>query len=138
VTDIIDDARRLIETRLAEIEAEARSLERAVAILGEGSSSRRHRPGRRPKDATDASPPLPGPRHRAPRRRKGGKRAARGQRRNELLTAIKATPGGRPSELAKAIGVRPTQVHALIAKASADKLIVKRGKGYRLTSAASA
>jgi DNA-binding MarR family transcriptional regulator len=64
--------------------------------------------------------------------RKVGKRAARGQRRKELLAAIKASPGARPSELAKTIGIKPTQVHALIAKAKAEKLITRRGQGYAI------
>jgi Mn-dependent DtxR family transcriptional regulator len=46
--------------------------------------------------------------------------------------AIKASPGARPSELAKEMGVRPTQVSVLIAKARADKLVVKKGEGYAL------
>ena len=41
-------------------------------------------------------------------------------------------PEPAPADLAKAIDVKPTQVHALIAKARAEKLIVKRGKGYAL------
>jgi hypothetical protein len=48
------------------------------------------------------------------------------------LAAIKASPGARPAELAKSIGVKSTQVHSLIAKARAEKLVVKRGDGYAL------
>ena len=132
--DALDDARRLIEARLAEIEPEARRLERAIAILGEGSPSRRRRPGRPRTSEAKSAPAPPTPRRPAPRKRKAGSRAARGQRREELLAAIKASPGARPSELAGSIGIRPTQVHALIAKARAEKLIVKRGKGYALKS----
>jgi hypothetical protein len=132
VSKPIDDARRLIESRLAEIEAEARRLERAVASLGEGSPSRRRRPGRPRKSEDKVEPASPSPGRRAPRGRKAGRRAARGQRRVELLAAIKASPGARPSELAQSIGIRPTQIHALIAKARAEKLIVKSGQGYAL------
>jgi hypothetical protein len=127
--DPIEDARKLIASRLADIAAETRQLERAVASLGEGIA-RERRPGRPRKSAPAvAAPPK---RKLAPRKRKGGKRAARGQRREELLATIKANPGARPSELAKAMGVRPTQVSVLIAKARADKLIVKQGEGYAL------
>jgi len=65
-------------------------------------------------------------------RRKGPRRAARGERREQLRAAIKASPGARPSELAEAIGIRPTQVSVLIAKLRGERLIVKRGKGYEL------
>lgn len=127
--DPIDDARNLIQSRLTDLAAEVKHLERALVGLGDGTA-RKHRRGRpRKSGQAAAAPPR---RKRVPR--KGGKRAPRGQRREQLLAAIKATPGARPSDLAKAIGVKPTQVHALIAKARAEKLISKQGKGYALKS----
>lgn len=127
----IDDARRLIQSRLSDIAAETRELERAVAGLGEGSSSRRPAE-RRPRDLGVTARASPKPKRGVGRRRKAAKRAARGQRREELLAAIRATSGARSTELAKTIGISSTQVHALIAKARADKLIVKKGDGYEL------
>ncbi|MCW2980478.1 MAG: hypothetical protein JWO14_2205 [Solirubrobacterales bacterium] len=129
MTDTIDDARQLIQSRLADISAEARQLERALVGLGEGTVRKRRRG--RPRGSAPAlvTPPK---RKRAPRKPKRAKRAARGQRREELLAAIKANPGARPSALAKEMGVRPTQVSVLIAKARADKLVVKKGNGYAL------
>jgi hypothetical protein len=121
VPNTIDDARRLITTRLADIDAEAKSLERAVVSLGDGSQPRTRRPGRLRGAATAASAPS-----------KPKPRAPRGRRREELLTAIKAIPGARPTDLAKTIGIPQTQVHALIAKARAEKLVVKKGNGYAL------
>ncbi|HEX3361791.1 MAG TPA: hypothetical protein VHS74_12425 [Solirubrobacterales bacterium] len=128
----IDDARSLIQSRLTDLDAEAKQLERALASLGEGSTSRRRQPGRPRRRA--AAPPSapPKPKRSSVRKRKSSKRAPRGQRREQLFAAIKASPGARPSELAKSIGVKSTQVHALIAMARAEKLIVKRGKGYAL------
>jgi hypothetical protein len=135
--DHIDRARRLIESRLAEIDTEARQLERAVAGMGEGSVRRRGRPRRPRKPAATVASAAPAPAGPKPRRgaggkSDGGKRASRGQRRAELLVAIEAAPGARPSELARSIGIRSTQVHALIARARAEKLIVKSGQGYAL------
>jgi hypothetical protein len=126
----IDDVRQLIASRLADLDAEAKQLERVLSSLG---SSSRRRPGR-PRKHSDVAASAQTKR-RGPRK---GKRAARGQRREQLLTAVKANPGARPSELAKAIGVRPAQAHALVAKARAEKLIVKSGKGYALSGTASA
>jgi hypothetical protein len=131
--DVLADARQLIQSRLADLEAEAEQLEGALKSLGEGSTSRRRQPGRprkgaaaptsapskpkrrppskrgsgKPAAATSAPPK---PKRRSARKRRAAKRAPRGQRREQLLAAIKATPGARPSELAKAIGVKPTQV----------------------------
>jgi hypothetical protein len=130
VPNTIAEARQLIQSRLADLDAEAEKLKRALASLGEGGG-RTRRPGRPRKSAPGgAAPPK---RKRATRKRKAA-RAPRGQRREQLLAAIKASPGARPSELAKAIGVKPTQIHALIAKARAEKVIVKKDNGYALKS----
>jgi hypothetical protein len=128
--DPIADARNLIQSRLAEIDAETRRLERAVASLGEGSGRGRRR-GRSPK-ATAASP-SPKPKRRAARQRKAA-RAARGERQAQLLEAIKANPSHGPAEHARTLGVASSQVHALLRKAQAEKLISKRGVGYALKS----
>ena len=131
MTHPIDEARRLIGSRLAEIDAEVDRLERALAGLAEGSRPHRGRTGRQSESVPATSDP-PGPKLTPRSRRKPTRRAARGQRRQELLAAIKADPGARPSELARSIGIRATQVHALIAKARADKLLVGSGRGYAL------
>lgn len=125
---IIDDARRLIRSRLADLDAEAKSLERALGSLGKGSGPRRRRLGRPKRAAAGATPR---PKGRSSRKRKSA-RAPRGQRRKQLLAAIKANPGARPAELAGAIGVKPPQVHTLIGKARDDGLIARRGRGYAL------
>jgi predicted transcriptional regulator len=71
-----------------------------------------------------------------PRRRRGtGKRRARakrGQRREQLLAALEAKPGSRLAELAREIGIPVAQVSALLAKLWAEKLVVKKGRGYEL------
>lgn len=131
--DTIDDARRMIESRLAEIAVEASQIERALSHLGEGAIAR---PARRRRKTKGSAAPAStsGGGGRRPSRRKSAGRAPRGQRRAELLAAIEASPGARPSELAARIGIRPTQVSVLIAKARAEKLIIKSGEGYALKS----
>lgn len=119
----VDDARQLIASRVAELDAEAKQLERAIASMGESRSQGTQVPLRVARASTTAGT--------APRKRKAG-RAPRGQRREQLLAAVKANPGARPVDLAKKIGVKPAQVHALLAKARAEKLVVKSGVGYAL------
>lgn len=119
MSETIDAARKLITERLSAIEAEAGQLRRALKSMGE-------RDGARP-----AAPARPR-RRRAPSKRRRRSPAPRGQRREQLLAAIGAKPGARPSELAAEIGVAPGQVSALLAKARAEKLIVKEGAGYAL------
>lgn len=125
--DTIDRARAVIQSRLAELDAEAKDLQRALASLGERPVPRRRRG--RPKKAA-AAPTKAKPR--TPRKRKSAKRAPRGARREQLLAAVKANPGARPSELAREIDISANQVHALLAKARKDKLLVRKGKGYAL------
>lgn len=131
--DTIDDARRMIESRIAEIETEARQLEPALAhLVGSQGTGPRRRRARGKGTRTSTSPTPATPRKGSPQ--KAGKRAARGERQRQLLAAIEANPGARPSELARSIGIRPTQVSVLIAKARSEMLIVKSGKGYALKS----
>ena len=126
VTDTIDDARKLIESRLAEIEAEGGRLERALTSLGEGSVT----PRRSPRRAAKPGPSATSKPKRGPRKRLAPKRAKRGQRQAELLATIKKMSGASASELADAIGIKPTQVHALIRKAEAERKIKKKGQGF--------
>jgi hypothetical protein len=141
MSEAIDRARSVIESRLAELDAEAKGLERALKGLGEGSrgrpTQRRRRQGKKPAAAPPAKrrgrPKAAAPAKattRPPRKRKGAKRAPRGQRREQLLAALKANRGARPAELAAEIGISSNQVHALIAKARKDKAIVRKGKGW--------
>jgi CRP-like cAMP-binding protein len=116
--DPIDAARKLIADRLSAIEAETVRLERALKSMGE-------------RDGFAPAPSSSG-RQRGPGKRRRRAQAPRGQRREQLLAAIGAKPGARPSELAAEIGIAPGQVSALLAKARAEKLIVRKGAGYAL------
>jgi len=117
MSETIDSARKLITERLRELEAEAKQLERVLKSMGEADRSRSVAP-------------------KSSRKRAAGKRrrsqAPRGRRREQLLAAIKANPGARPSELSRKIGISPSQIHSLIRKATAEKLIVKKDAGYSL------
>lgn len=115
----IDAARELITDRLSAIEVEASQLQRVLGSMGQGD-------GPRP------APPAKPRRKRAPGKRRRRAQAPRGQRRKQLLAALGAKPGARPSELAAEIGISQAQVSGLIAKARAEKLIVKKGAGFVL------
>jgi hypothetical protein len=132
VSEAIDDVRALMESRLAEIEAESRRLERAVAIMRDGTREESPRPRRSSEKAGGETATSSKPRRRGGGRKTVG-RAARSQRRAELLAAIGAAPGARPSKLARTMKIKLAQAHALISKARAEKLVAKSGKGYALT-----
>jgi hypothetical protein len=109
VPDAIETARTLIESRLAEIDDEAKQFEQAPVGHGRRSNGGRRRGVRPRRPATTAAVSAPGPKRLAARGRKAGKRAPRGQRGDELLAAIKADPGARPADLARQIRSDPSR-----------------------------
>jgi hypothetical protein len=116
--DTIDAALKLITERLATIEAEAGQLRRTLASMGETHG---------------VAPPSAKPRRkRGPGKCRRRAQAPRGQRREQLLAAIKAKPGARQAELAAEIGISPSQVSVLVAGLRKEKLVVKQGAGYAL------
>src|SRR5664279_4788312 len=101
MSEKIEGASKLIASRLREIDDEVAELERALKGMIGNSLPRARKKAAGKKRG----------------RRKSRRLAPRGQRREQLLAAIKAKPGARPAELAGAIGVSQSQVHSLIVKA---------------------
>ena len=110
MADVIDEARKAIEGRLHQLEDEVRRLRDALTHLGDDKP-----PARRRRTTT---------------RRRSTKRAPRGQRQQQFLAAVKKHPGARGSEIAKEMGVPPSQVYALARSLQQKGEIRKRGKGY--------
>ncbi len=116
MSDAVERVRKILSGRLEEIEKETQRLKRAAEELSgrDGAKRRTKRPARKARGGSK------------------GSRVASGQRREQLLAALKDKPGSRPFELAAQIGISSTQVSGLLGKARADKLIVKKGAGYFL------
>ena len=113
MSQTLQPAQDAIDERLREIKAEQTRLERALKSLQTGAPARSS--SRRGSSAA-------------------GSRAPRGQRRQQVLDHLQKNAGARPSEIAKAIGASPNQVHGLIRKLRDEKLLRKSGKGYKLRS----
>ena len=60
-----------------------------------------------------------------------GRRAPRGQRQQQFLAAVKKNPGARGSEIAKEMGVPPSQAYALARRLQQNGQIRKAGPGLR-------
>jgi IclR helix-turn-helix domain len=135
VSEVIDSARKLIQARLLELEEEAKSLQQALASLGESAATPRRRPGRPPKRATGKAVSTPRRKRRAGSKAKGA-RAPRGQRREQFLTALAKSPGAKASEIAKQLGISANQAHTLARRLHQQKAIRKSGKGYRVAAKA--
>lgn len=118
-SDAVQQAKELLQNRLAEIDKERRQLEHALSSLG---PSRARRPG--PK-ATRSAPR---------KRRSGGKRARRGQREAEFLAQIKDKPGAKISEIAGSIGVAPQQLYPIARRLSESGQVTRKGDGFQVSS----
>lgn len=110
-TNVLDEARALVEKRLKELDAERIRLERALSDLTGGRIGRR-RPGR-PKGSGAAK-----------RRRRGGTRA------DEAAKIVAANPGITASEIAKQLKIKPNYVYRVMSDLQKAKKVRKRGKGY--------
>jgi hypothetical protein len=121
MSETTEQVRALLHSRLEEIHAEAERLKRALVSLTDAPGTGRSASPRRVSRAA------------ADKRR--GRRAARGERQAQLLAELERSPGATSAELARAIGVAPSQASVLVAKAKAQRLIVPQGSGYALKAA---
>lgn len=109
----IDKARDLLERRRNELTTELSQIDAALASLGSVTSGARGSP-----------------------RRGRVTRAPRGQRRREILGYLETNSNSKPSAIAEALGMAPSQVSTLIRTLRNEKLVRKtRGGGYSLSSA---
>jgi hypothetical protein len=117
-SEAVQQAKELLEKRLAELDAERKQVQHALSSLGTG---RARRPG------------SPSARRSGGRRRSGGKRARRGQREAEFLSQIRDHPGAKISEIAKSIGVAPQQLYPIARRLSDSGQVTRKGDGFHAT-----
>jgi predicted transcriptional regulator len=120
----IEEARRVVETRLAELEREREQLLGALESLSPGAA--KPSKSRRRSSRSRGS------------HRSGGKRAARGQRQQEFLSDLSSHPGATMTEIARRIGVSPQQLYPIAHRLESSGAIVKSENGYRPAEAAAA
>jgi DNA-binding transcriptional ArsR family regulator len=116
-----------IRERLDELERERDQLMKALEALSGGSSaSVGGRRGRPPGSKSSAG------------RRAAGKRAPRGQRREQVIAALQGGEMG-PSAIARQMGVNPTQVSGLLRQLANEGVVAKNASGnWQLTGSAPA
>ena len=121
-SNVLDEARSLVEKRLAELEDEKRRLERALSELTDGQSGRR-RPGR-PKGSRSGSGSTAGaPRRR--RRRRGGTRS------EQALKLVADNPDITASEVARQMSIKPNYLYRVLGDLEKDGKVKKKGRKYR-------
>src|SRR5918994_48586 len=124
--NVLDEARQLVERRLADLDEERQRLERALAELG-GKATRR-RPGR-PKDSSSkgSSTPTSSTSSSTPRRRRkrrGGTRA------DQAVKLIEEQPGISASDVAKTMKIKPNYLYRVLGDLEKEGRIKKDGRQY--------
>ena len=110
-SNVLKEARSLVEKRLQELDQERARLERALADLTGGKVGRR-RPGR---------PSGSGGRR---RRRRGGTRSA------QAVKLVKSNPGITASEIAKKLKIKPNYLYRVMGELQKEGEVTKKGRGY--------
>ena len=116
-TNVLDEARELVEKRLADLDEERKRLERALAELG-GKASRRS-PGR-PRKAAAAGSAAP----RRRRKRRGGTRA------DQAVDLISKEPGISASDVAKQMKIKPNYLYRVLGDLEKEGRVKKQGRQY--------
>jgi hypothetical protein len=127
-TNVLDEARQLVERRLADLDEERQRLERALAELG-GKATRRG-PGRprgsAGKRTATAAPTTAGkssgPRRR--RKRRGGTRA------DQAVKLIEDAPGISASDVAKNMKIKPNYLYRVLGDLEKEGRVKKDGRQY--------
>jgi sugar-specific transcriptional regulator TrmB len=124
-TNVLDEARDLVQKRLAELDDERKRLERALAELG-GKAARRS-PGR-PRGSKSSSPASNNaataatPRRR--RKRRGGTRA------DQAVGLIEKAPGISASDVAKQMKIKPNYLYRVLGDLEKEGRVKKQGRQY--------
>lgn len=118
--DVLNEAKQLVEKRLAELDEERKRLERALAELGGKVVARAPgRPGR-PKGSKKASSGG-GPKR---RRRRGGTRA------DQAVKLIESQPGISASDVAKTMKIKPNYLYRVLGDLEKEGRVKKDGRQY--------
>jgi sugar-specific transcriptional regulator TrmB len=123
-TNVLDEARQLLQQRLADLDEERKRLERALAELGGKVTRRPGRPPGRPRGSTGGSTRKASTR--APRRRKrrGGTRA------DQAVKLIESKPGISASDVAKTMKIKPNYLYRVLGDLEKEGRVKKDGRQY--------
>jgi len=125
-TNVLDEAKGLVENRLAELDEERKRLERALAELG-GKTTRRApgRPrGRKASASTSSSTSSTAATPRRRRKRRGGTRA------DQAVGLIEKEPGISASDVAKQMKIKPNYLYRVLSDLEKEGRVKKQGRQY--------
>lgn len=120
-TNVLDEARDLVERRLADLDEERRRLERALAELG-GKVKRSPGRPRGSVSRTTGKTASGAPKKR--RRRRGGTRA------DQAVELITSQPGISASDVAKTMKIKPNYLYRVLGDLEKEGRVRKDGRQY--------
>jgi sugar-specific transcriptional regulator TrmB len=120
-TNVLDEARELVERRLADLDEERRRLERALAELG-GKAKRS--PGRPRGSASRTAGTKASGAPKKRRRRRGGTRA------DQAVELISSQPGISASDVAKTMKIKPNYLYRVLGDLEKEGRVKKDGRNY--------
>jgi sugar-specific transcriptional regulator TrmB len=120
--NVLDEARQLVERRLADLEEERKRLERALAELG-GKATRRRGPGR-PRGSSNKTAKASSGAPRRRRKRRGGTRA------DQAVKLIESQPGISASDVATAMKIKPNYLYRVLGDLEKEGRVKKDGRQY--------
>ncbi|HEU5061824.1 MAG TPA: hypothetical protein VFT79_01580 [Solirubrobacterales bacterium] len=124
--NVLDEARQLVERRLADLDEERKRLERALAELG-GKATRRgpgRPPGRGPGRPRGSSTKTTAGAPRRRRKRRGGTRA------DQAVKLIESQPGISASDVAKTMKIKPNYLYRVLGDLEKEGRVKKDGRQY--------
>ena len=123
-SNVLDEARDLVQKRLADLEDERKRLERALAELG-GKATTRRSPGRpRGSKSTTSASAAPGGTRKKRRKRRGGTRA------DQAVALIESQPGISASDVAKTMKIKPNYLYRVLGDLEKEGRVKKDGRQY--------
>ena len=123
-TNVLDEARQLVERRLAELDDERRRLERALAELGGKAKRSPGRPRGSASTTTTTSTAKASSAPKKRRRRKGGTRA------DQAVDLITSQPGISASDVAKTMKIKPNYLYRVLGDLEKEGRVKKDGRQY--------
>jgi sugar-specific transcriptional regulator TrmB len=123
-TNVLDEARELVQNRLADLDEERTRLERALAELGGKASKRSPGRPRGSKKSTAASSGSTAAAPRKRRKRRGGTRA------DQAVSLITSQPGISASDVAKTMKIKPNYLYRVLGDLEKEGRVKKDGRQY--------
>jgi sugar-specific transcriptional regulator TrmB len=124
---VLDEARQLVERRLADLNEERGKLERALAELG---AKPKRSPGRPRKSSSSVKPKASAGKGKTTGAPKKRRRREGGTRGDQAVKLITKQPGISASDVAKTMKIKPNYLYRVLGDLEKEGRVKKDGRSY--------